>query len=80
MAHVNSREACPPDYGTLLDADKPLVATIAKRGTGLIAEVKRGSACELWEVARANRDALVFDVLEWVRPRLEMISGSESRT
>jgi len=42
----------------LLDSGKPLVATIAQKGEGFIAEVKRRNDCELWTVTRANRDAL----------------------
>lgn len=42
----------------LLDDRKRVVATIAQRGEGFIAEVKRRPDCELWTVTRENRDAL----------------------
>ncbi len=53
----------------LLDADKPLLATISKKGDGFIEEVKARSDIELLEVTRANRDALPADVLNWLRRR-----------
>ena len=51
---------------TLLDADKPLVATIALRGAGFIDEVKQRSDALLWEVTRDNRDDLTARVLVWL--------------
>jgi nucleoside-triphosphatase len=53
----------------LLDSDKPLVATVAKRGGGLIDEVKRRPESDLWEVTRANRQTLASDILAWLRER-----------
>lgn len=43
-----------------------LVATIALRGGGFIAAVKRRPDAELWEVTSGNRDRLVADVAEWI--------------
>lgn len=48
----------------LLDSEKPLLATVAKKGGGLIDVVKRRSDCRLWEVTHSNRDTLVSDLLE----------------
>jgi nucleoside-triphosphatase len=42
----------------LLDSGKRVVATIAQRGAGFMADVKRRPDCELWTVTRENRDAL----------------------
>ena len=42
----------------LLDGPATLVATVASRGAGFIAEVKRRPDCELWTVNRADRDAM----------------------
>jgi nucleoside-triphosphatase len=53
----------------LLESDRPLVATIAARGTGLIEEAKRRRDVELWTVTRENRDGLGARVLAWLRER-----------
>jgi nucleoside-triphosphatase len=48
----------------LLDSRKLVVATIAQKGEGFIAEVKCRPDCELWTVTRANRDALAQKLIE----------------
>lgn len=53
----------------LLNANKPLIATIAKKGEGLIDEVKRRPECEMWEVNVANRDSLDTKILAWAYER-----------
>jgi len=45
----------------------PLIATVASRGSGYIAEVKRDGRCELWTLSRANRDAMPAELLGWIR-------------
>jgi nucleoside-triphosphatase len=50
----------------LLDAGKPVVATIAQKGGGFIDEVKRRRDIELWELTPANRDSLSKKVLAWL--------------
>ena len=50
----------------LLDGRAPVVATIAQRGTGFIAEVKRRKDAELWTVSRGTRDELPGRIVEWV--------------
>jgi nucleoside-triphosphatase len=50
----------------LLDSGRVVVATVALRGGGFIADVKRRSDATLWEVTRANRDALPAEVLAWI--------------
>ena len=47
----------------LLQGKIPVVATVARRGGGFIAEVKRREDCELWTLTRANRDALPFEII-----------------
>jgi nucleoside-triphosphatase len=47
----------------LLSGRVPLVATVAQRGAGFIAEVKRRENCELWTLTRANRDAMPFEII-----------------
>jgi nucleoside-triphosphatase len=47
----------------LLDSGKPLVATVALRGSGFIESVKRRPGVELWTVTRSNRDTLPDEIL-----------------
>jgi len=51
---------------TLLDRGRPVVATIARKGGGLIAEVKARPDVLLWEITRGNRDAMGDRVLAWL--------------
>jgi len=44
-----------------------LVATVAARGGGLIAEVKAHPGAVLWQVTHANRSSLPREVAAWVR-------------
>ncbi|MFL5405990.1 MAG: nucleoside-triphosphatase, partial [Myxococcales bacterium] len=53
----------------LLDSGLPVVATVAQRGSGFIADVKRHPSTELWEVTHRNRDGLPARVVEWLRSR-----------
>ena len=50
----------------LLESNKPIIATVAKHGSGLIQEVKQRPDSELWELTRANRDALTGDAVRWL--------------
>ena len=52
----------------ILDGRVPLIATVAQRGTGFIAEVKRREDCELLTLTRANRDAMPQQLLERLEP------------
>jgi nucleoside-triphosphatase len=54
---------------TLLDAGRPVIATVALRGEGLIAEVKARPDAVLGEVTRANRDRMVGRILGWLARR-----------
>jgi nucleoside-triphosphatase len=54
----------------LLAADRPLVATVALAGRGLIEEVKRRPGARLWHVTHANRDSLPAEIARAVRERL----------
>jgi nucleoside-triphosphatase len=47
----------------LLDSGRPLVATVALRGSGFIEEVKRRSDVALHTVTRSNRDILPDEIL-----------------
>lgn len=55
--------------GRLLDGRTVMVATVALKGSGFIAEVKRRTDAEIWEVHRANRDGLPAAVLQWLAER-----------
>ena len=50
----------------LLNADKPVIATVAKKGSGLIEKAKQWPGRELWELTHANRDARVTEVSKWL--------------
>ncbi len=54
----------------LLDSRQLMVATVARKGSGFIEEVKGRSDVELWEVTRKNRDRMASDVLSWLEARL----------
>ena len=53
----------------VLDAGKPVVATVALHGAGFIAEVKLRPDVQMWQVTRENRDVLADDILPWLRKR-----------
>ncbi len=46
----------------LLDSGRPLVATVAANGSGLVAAVKERPDIDLVQVTRENRDALPEDL------------------
>ena len=52
----------------ILDGRVPLIATVAQRGAGFIAEVKRREDCELLTLTRANRDAMPEQLLARLEP------------
>jgi nucleoside-triphosphatase len=53
----------------LLDSGKTVVATVASKGAGFIAEVKGRSDCETREVTAANREKLVEELAAWIMLR-----------
>jgi nucleoside-triphosphatase len=54
---------------TLLGTPVPLVATIALRGGGFIAEVKNRPDVQIVEVTQANRQKLPGQIAAWVKER-----------
>lgn len=50
----------------LLDSGRPLVATVALRGGGFIAEVKDRADVEIWEATKANRDEMPEQIVRWL--------------
>jgi nucleoside-triphosphatase len=47
----------------ILDSDTPVLATVARKGSGLIDEVKQRPDVELLELTAGNRDSLVAEVV-----------------
>jgi nucleoside-triphosphatase len=52
---------------TLLASENLVVATVARKGGGLIREVKARNDVQIWEVTRANRNDLSGEVLAWLQ-------------
>ena len=50
----------------LLEVSRPVVATIASKGGGFIAEVKTRPDVLLWKITRTNRDAMRDRILAWL--------------
>jgi nucleoside-triphosphatase len=53
----------------LLEGPVPLVASIALRGGGFIAEVKNRPDVQILEVAHGNRQTLPGQIAAWVKQR-----------
>ena len=47
----------------ILDSEKWLIATIALKGSGLIAEVKERKDVKLFEITKGNRDTLFWEIM-----------------
>ncbi|MGD9000692.1 MAG: NTPase [Granulosicoccaceae bacterium] len=54
----------------LLGSEKTVLATVGKKGGGLIETVKDWPGSELWEITHTNRDALLPRVVSWLNSRL----------
>ena len=50
----------------MLDSNRLVIATVAKKGGGFIDKAKRWPGSQLWELTHANRDVRVTQVVEWV--------------
>lgn len=59
---------------SLLDASKSVVATIALRGSGFMAQVKQLPEAQLWELNIKNRDHMPDKVIAWLGNTLPMCS------
>ncbi|MFP3939938.1 MAG: nucleoside-triphosphatase [Thermoanaerobaculia bacterium] len=51
----------------LLDSPLPFAATVARKGQGLISEVKNRPDALLWEVTETNRDRLPAEIAAWLQ-------------
>ena len=60
----------------VLDSQKPLIATIAQRAGGFIAEVKKRGEVKIFEVTQANRDSLAESISEYLREVLRATEKS----
>jgi len=50
----------------ILDSEKWVIATIALKGSGLIAEVKERKDVKLFEITKGNRESLFLEILKEV--------------
>ncbi len=50
----------------ILDSEKWVIATIAMKGSGLIAEVKRRNDVQLFEITKGNRDSLLKEISDFI--------------
>jgi nucleoside-triphosphatase len=82
MDEVGKMELLCPEFvdavRRLLDGPLPLLATIALKGGGLVAEVKARPDVRLVEVTEANRDGLPADLEASVRGRTSAPPGGGS--
>ncbi len=51
----------------LLNSEKLVIATIAEKGGDFIADVKKRGDIKLFEMTRGNRDALVEEILRYIK-------------
>jgi len=67
---IGKMECLSPRFVTamrrLLASGNRVVATVAKKGEGLIDEAKRWPGASLWEVSHDNRDRLPGEVVAWL--------------
>lgn len=67
---IGKMECLSPAFVTamrrLLDGRTPIVATVALRGGGFIAEIKRRPDATLLSVTRATRDQLPDAIVDWL--------------
>ena len=52
----------------ILDSEKWVIATIALKGSGLIADVKERKDVHLFEITKKNRDSLLKEISDFVSP------------
>ena len=61
-----------------LDSEKSVIATIALKGSGLIAAVKKRSDVRLFEIAKKNRDFLLKEISDFVSQTHQPDGGGQS--
>jgi nucleoside-triphosphatase len=53
----------------ILDSEKWVMATLALKGSGLIAEIKGRKDIKLFEIKQSNRDSLFSEILKEINPK-----------
>jgi len=75
---IGKMECCSRNFVDTMDGfigdGRLVVATVAQRGGGFIARIKRHRLAEVWTVSTANREDLPNRVLAWLDGRLEQSS------
>ena len=62
----------------ILDSEKWVIATIALKGSGLIAEVKGRKDVQLFEITKKNRDSLLKEISDFVIQTHQPVEGAQS--
>jgi len=62
----------------ILDSGKWVIATLALKGSGLIAEVKRRKDIKLFEITKKNRDSLLKEISDFVNQTHQPDGGAQS--
>jgi nucleoside-triphosphatase len=62
----------------ILNSEKWVIATIALKGSGLIAEVKERKGVQLFEITKKNRDSLLREISDFVNQTRQSDEGSQS--
>jgi nucleoside-triphosphatase THEP1 len=62
----------------ILDSGKWVIATIALKGSGLIAEVKERKDIRLFEITKKNRDSLLKEISDFVSQTHQPNEGPSS--
>ena len=62
----------------ILDSEKWVIATIALKGSGLIAEIKERKDVQLFEITRKNRDSLLKEISDFVSQTHQPDGGAQS--
>lgn len=62
----------------ILDSKKWVIATLALKGTGLIAEVKEREDVQLFEITRKNRDSLLKKISDFFSQTPQPEGGAQS--
>jgi len=56
----------------ILDSEKWVIATIALKGSGLVAEAKERKDVKLFEITRKNRDSLLKEISDFINQTLKV--------
>jgi nucleoside-triphosphatase len=62
----------------IIDSEKWVIATIALKGSGLIAEAKERKDVKLFEITKKNRDSLLKEISDFVSQTHQPDEGAQS--